>query len=466
MNKGDTMGGPSKYFKLYQQLKNDISSGNVDYDEPLPSLRETSLALGLSRTTVERAYSQLLLEGYVYSVQGVGYFANMLSEEMKISYEPVEDLEHINEDAQPKKVYDFCSEYADSEALDIRLWKRHINYVLNHQANRILEPLESQGAKELRLRISNYIQMARDIKVSPSQIIIGAGVSNLLSQLTIVIKEQVTGLAIEDPGFPLVRDVFRQEGLMVTPIPLTEEGVDIGHVSHFKRQICYVSPAHQFPTGNVMQIGNRQALVHWANETDSYILEDDYNASLRYELFPISSLKSMDYHDRVIYLGSFSTYLIPGIRISYMILPSKLDQLYKAKKFPQSASLVDQLAFSRMIESGDYQRHINRMKKYYKKKTEYIHELLDKHLGYCDIKKNKSGLNVLVGLKYLKSGIREQDILFACNEKGVRIRFLNELIEQYKTSPTIVLNYRGISTKDMEKGIAIISEVLQGFTCS
>jgi GntR family transcriptional regulator/MocR family aminotransferase len=353
---------PSKYLKLYQQLKSDIIQGNYAYEEPLPSIRNLSNNLKLSRTTIEHAYGQLQLEGYVYAVQGVGYYANILAGKSHFIKSKRSDTAYETDKIQLKEiVYDFKNEYADPDAMDLKMWKKHINYVFANESDKLLEKLEPSGERELRERIANYVYMARGIEVDHREIIIGAGIQSLLSGLLPTIKNGIKGLAVEDPGFKTVSDAFLRSGFNIAPIPLTEQGVDIDTLYRYQNHLCYVSPAHQFPTGTVMQIENRVKLIQWARDTNSYILEDDYNASLRYELFPVSSLKSLDVSDLVIYLGSFSTYMVPGIRISYMILPKALRENYLS--VGQTASKLERIPH-RYLLLVQFQRRMERKKEH------------------------------------------------------------------------------------------------------
>ncbi|MDA3846248.1 MAG: PLP-dependent aminotransferase family protein [Vallitaleaceae bacterium] len=544
------MGQDLKYRKLYHEIKENILVGAYPLDETLPSIRKLSSSLHLSKTTIENAYNQLLLEGYVYAIQGVGYYANQLARthnlESQVGYDSPDNydnlavydsidnsaglkspdrlsslnglqpdgnqrddrerisrlhsknnqIEYIEEDGHKyiadmasTKIYDFRREYVDSEAFDMRVWKRHINHVLTNMSDQLILPVDDAGEMSLRRAIAQYIYLARGIEVISEDIYIDAGIQSLLTKLIAIIRPSIDGLAIEDPGFSKVRDLFEYHGCPINPVPLTRDGIDMKVLRHLSKQVCYVSPAHQFPTGKVMQIENRYQLMNWANESDSYILEDDYNAELRYDLFPVPSLKSMDQKDRVIYLGSFSTYLLPAIRISYIILPKGLQEAFQHVRYAGSASKLEQLAFAHMIETGDYRRHINRMKKHYAKKTDYIHQVLVKELkGLGTIIKNQSGLNVLIRLDKLEQLGKgeeerlsiesfEKDIIIRAREQGIHISGLHEYtyasayaganesahVSVYEgvEAPTLVLNYRGIEIDVIESAIHRLKEIFE-----
>lgn len=444
-----------KYRKLYLDIRNQITKGIYSTDEPLPSIRKLSGTTKLSRTTVENAYNQLLLEGYIYSIQGVGYFVNEKARSLELlnqteaPVEPVEDKELVK--------YNFSTEFSNKQVFDCKMWKKHVNHVLTYETHALFDKPNVLGEVALRKSIANYLKVSRNVYVNEQEIFIGAGIQVLLLNLLHLAKDQIQGLVIEDPGFSMITNLFLRNGLSVSSVPVIQGALELKDIEEKKAQVFYVSPAHQIPSGTVMKLDGRYQLLEWAEKTDSYIIEDDFNAELRYDLFPVPSLKSMDKGDRVIYLGSFSTYLLPTIRISFMILPRRLREQVQLNHLSQTTSIIDQYAFSRMIDTGDFSRHLTKLKSHYTKKTETLTALIKEHLDkYVTIKANQSGLNLLL---LLKNGLTEEAVVAKALEAGISIKGIHDYIRVSEFEEVIIINYRGISNDLIKEAILALKNV-------
>lgn len=448
------------YMQIRDYIVEEIKSGRLSKDTRLPSVRKFSKHLEVSRTSIENAYNQLLAEGYIISRPQKGYYV----ESLNFVYTPVEIVEEGTEqevDQEPIR-YDFTNGSTSTDTFDFRLWKKHINYVINYQEGQLFESTSIKGEHALREAISHHFYRSRGVVSHPKNIVIGSGVSPLLSMLmTLFTVRGIHHIAVEDPGFNKAYGVFRGGGFDVTPIEMTLEGMNIEELIRSGARACYVSPSHHFPTGTIMPIKDRQQILKWARENEGYIIEDDYNFQLRYEGQPIPSMQSMDSSGRVIYLGSFSTVLAPAIRISFMVLPDTLTSLFEEhdSMFPQTASKLEQLALARLIEGGDFDKHIRKMRLHYAKIQKKTLQCMDAYFPESIQAINvKAGLQVILKLpEFITESAFEEDLL----KRQIRVEGLNHyrINKNRDSDPYLVFSYRGIGESLIETSIEELGDI-------
>lgn len=451
------------YIQLYNYIKDEIINNKLSANEQLPSIRKLSNHLGISRTTVENAYQQLMAEGYIYSKSQKGYYVSVLDKsylkelnETNISYK--------KSNKSSKYIFDFKSEYVENKNFNMSVWKKHLNYVINYQNEQLYTYASTQGEASLINNISKYIRRTRGVNANEDNIIVGAGVQPLLNILSTILKQKdINRIGMEDPGFNRAKNIFLDNNIDIEPLEVTTGGISMDKLFEGNIRLCYVSPSHQFPTGTVMLIDSRSKLIIWAKKAKGYIIEDDYNSELRYEGQPIPAMKSLDKYDRVIYLGSFSTVLIPSIRISFMILPDSLMKIYNKnkEKYVQTSSKIEQLALASMMESGDFEKHIRRIRNNYSKKSELTIKIIQKYLkNIVEVVGINSGLNILLKLKVNKD---EKEVVEYLKRSGINISgILEYTIKPLSNhSPILVLSFRGINSNQIEEGILELSRKLK-----
>ncbi len=369
-----------KYVVLYAVIRSEIEKGNISENQLLPSIREVSRQLGISSTTAENAYNQLMVEGYIYSIPQKGYYAARLDNAYFTSNQPAQ--KRIKSDSP----ISINPSYLDTDIFNFREWRKAYLQVLEDYQPRLLLEGDPQGEYELRKALSDYVYRARCVMCDPGQIVIGSGVQTLLSAFCDITEGLLfPRVAFEEPGFVDVRHVFQKRGFSLHPILLDKDGIHVESLVQTEAAVCYISPSHQFPTGLVMPVQKRMELLKWAGRKNGYILEDDYDSELRFSGRPVPSLFSMDNNDHVVYLGSFSTLLAPFLRISYMILPEPLRKVYQEtiRHYRSSVSVAEQLTLADYIEAGYFERHLRRMRKrcstrlkvFLNAAGEYCHEL-------------------------------------------------------------------------------------------
>lgn len=435
--------------QLYEHMRKEIITGEIGRGEKLPSIRKISQSTGLSRTTIESAYFQLLTEGYILSRPKSGYYAADLTEiewDLPWGKEKAEEKPLETDISREKKYF---NEDVDSESFDAPAWKRMYGSVLKDFRDEIFSVGEYRGESDLRREISRFINRTRGARTSPDQIVVGAGVQYLMVILAGLVRRDGGRAAFEEPGYEKARYVFEDYGFETDSIRVLENGIDIKSLYESKADIVYVSPSHQFPTGFLMPVPKRIDLINWAREKGSFIIEDDYDSLIRHESRPVPCLQGLDTHDRVIYLGSFSKILLPSVRISYMVLPHRLLNDYEKikRRYSQSASKLEQLTLAKFLEEGFMEKHIRRIKRNYKRKSSLLQKYIDKNYkGRVRIISADSGLNMVLGLRTGKS---PEEVAGIFSEKGVLVK----VIGRNGRDMAVSLAYSGFSPEVIEKMI-------------
>jgi GntR family transcriptional regulator/MocR family aminotransferase len=416
------------YMQVYNYIKTSILQSTLKADEKLPSLRGLAFEAGLSVTTIELAYNQLLVEGYIRSRAKSGFFVNNIG--AKSSFDNTDDKNY-----QPDSLLQLSDVYRDQvffdpSCFDFIKWKKCINSILNDFPELLLEEGAPQGEPALRGQISKYIYQARGVKCSPDQIIIGAGTQQLMTLLSnILVQNGIKKISFEDPGYKASRSAFIDRGFDVFSIPVSSEGINIEALPVDEKTAVYVSPSNQFPMGFVMPISRRYNLLEWSSSNGSIIIEDDYDSELRYFGKPIPSLKSLEKQsasknpiildgaegqvaeieegtETVVYLGSFSSTLFNSIKISYMVLPDSLLNIFKnySKDYNQTCSKLEQLTLSLYMQKGYYQTNIKKLRSLYSQKVHLASEIILRTMkANVKILNSNSGVHMLLEVDSKKS---------------------------------------------------------------
>ena len=445
------------YLQLYHYMKTSILNGNILPSEKLPSLRSLSKSLGLSVTTIELAYNQLLVEGYIYSKPQSGYYVNQIASGMGSVHR---DTESIFKETVSLPQSDLFSDfekngYYDASCFDFIKWKKCINHVLTEYSHLLLREGDPQGEKALRREISKYVYQSRGVTCTPEQIVIGAGTQQLMGQLcTILIKMGMKHVTVEEPGYLPVRNIFRDRDFAITAVPVGTEGISISRLPANIRSAVYVSPSNQFPTGYVMPIGKRYELLAWAAKNDSIVIEDDYDSELRYFGKPIPSLQGLDHSQKVVYLGSFSSTLFPSIKISYMILPPYMAEIFDTfhGDYTQTCSKTEQLTLALYMSKGLYQTNIKKLRTLYSQKLQIVLSLFGKWgKGFIQPINFSSGINMLVSVKSKKTASR---LCQEAQELGISTLPITSYAEApTEDTVTLIFYYNQIPLKDMEPAL-------------
>ena len=437
--------GVPLYEALYRCIRGDILSGKLAPGEKLPSKRALAQNLEISKITVEGAYDQLLAEGYIRSQEKVGYFVEALP-----GIRPGQKPEPLVRSTEPPMAVDLTGSYP--ERFPFSVWSRLQREVLLDYGEKLLLPLPNQGIPDLRAAIASHLADFRGMSVDPENILIGAGTDflyNLLMQL--LGRDKI--YAVEDPGYGKIRKIYAAGGVRCVSAGMDRQGVIPEQLAD--AQVLHISPSHHFPTGLVTPVGRRQALLRWAEQADGYIIEDDYDSEFRFDAHPMPAMFAMDRSGRVIYMNTFSKTLAPSIRISYMILPQPLMERFRAELnfYSCTVSSFEQYTLCRFLESGHFEKHINRMRKFYRQRRNRIMEAL-RQCPISDrltIHEEDAGLHFLLKVDTDQS---DEALIDACTQLGIRIQALSHFYHgQVPPSDRhcLVVNYAALKEEALEE---------------
>ncbi|MGG3467944.1 PLP-dependent aminotransferase family protein [Neobacillus pocheonensis] len=452
------------YIQLYQFFREEIEKGSILTGEKLPSIRELSQSLNISRNTVDTAYQQLIAEGYVESREKSGLFVLELED---FPLHPNKEIQNVIESCpllEKESLIDFQYGDIELERFPLKVWKKCLIDAIDAPTQEVFSYGDKQGHYGLRSEIAAYLYQARGVRCSADQIILTAGTQAAINVLIQLLSLQNHNVALENPGYDGVRYVFESQNCEVVPISLEEDGINIDELWLSSAKCVYVTPSHQFPIGMILPVQKRMKLLHWAGKQQTYIIEDDYDGEFRYAGQPIPSLKSLDTDDKVIYLGTFSKAFLPAARVTYIVLPEPLVYIYRSKLFfySQTVSPLIQEALYRFMKEGHFGRHIRKMRKIYQGKQAALLKAIEFYLGdKVNIIGQKAGLHLLLKLK----GIDSKQLAARAEEFGVKI-YLTEKFWLKKTSKfdqTIMLGFGGLSVEQIQRGIRQLGKAIQTF---
>ena len=438
------MSRKSLYDRIYEEIKQDILSGRLADGAKLPSKRAQAERSGVSVVTVETAYSQLAAEGYITARERSGYY--VCAGEMPPAAPPIlQKPEELPEQSVREE------SAGGSPLFPFSVWTRLMRTVILEKGNALLAPLPSGGAAELQRAVSEHLRSFRGISVPPHRIIVGAGTEYLNNLLVQLLGNNLT-YAVEDPGYHKTARIYRLNGALCLPIGLDGQGLCASGLYYNNVDVAHISPAHHFPTGTVMPVSRRLELLKWAARRNGYIIEDDYDSEFRWVGRPVPTLFGLDNSGRVIYMNTFSMTIAPSVRIGYICLPPELYELWKERMSFCSCPVpaFEQYTLAKFISDGHYERHINRMRKHYRRIRELSIRLAEKYAGRENVSEDNAGLHFIVKMS---ADERIGQIYESC---GIRLAPLSDYYDEGSEIPVTaqgkyVVNYSSADISELLK---------------
>lgn len=460
----DTKSITPLYQQIEEYLKQEIQEGRLVAGMRLPSSRALSANLLVSRSTIETAYDQLVAEGYIEPVAYKGYY---VCEIEGIYFQKAEYTKQNNpektEIKQRRKLqkyrYDFALNGIAPESFPTHTWKQLTKQVLSDSTEEIFAQGNPYGEDSFREAIAEYLYHARGVKCEKSQILVGAGNDYLLMVLA-TLFEGNKKVAMENPTYLSAWYDLKHTGCSMCTVKSDEMGICIEELEKTGADVVYVMPSHQFPMGTVMPLKRRMELLRWADENQTYIIEDDYDSEFRYKGKPIPALQGFDKNERVIYIGTFSKSIAPSIRISYMALPKKLMRYYQSRyPFAVTISKADQKIVELFLRNGHYERHLNRMRRIYKSKHDWIIRWVKEEMSeICSCFGEHAGIHLLLRFH---NGISEDEAVERAKSAGVRVYGLSEFFVQEKkeTEAVVLIGYATLTEEEIKEALQILSRI-------
>jgi GntR family transcriptional regulator/MocR family aminotransferase len=430
--------------QLERELRDAVCEGRLASGAALPSTRALASQLGLSRGVVVEAYEQLVAEGYLTSLPGG---ATRIS--TRIAARP--PVATSRSEATRHRI-DLGYGRPDVTEFPRQSWLRSLRRVLNEAPSDRLSYLDMRGAPELRETLTSYLNRVRGTVTHPEHVVICNGFAQGLGLVSQLLQGRGKGtIAIEDPGQPEPALVARVHGLTTVPVPIDDEGIVVEALRRTNADMVVVTPAHQFPTGAVLSPGRRAELVAWAADGDRLILEDDYDRE------PIGAVHGLA-PDHVIYAGSASKTLAPGLRLGWLAVPGRLvDELAAIKESTDRGSAsLEQLAFADFLERGEFDHHLRRMRPIYRARRDTLLAALRRHLPELEPVGASAGLHVIA---WLPAGIDEQPLVQGAARAGVGIYGLRPYHSVQATArPGLLFGYGTATETEIEEGIRVVGE--------
>lgn len=449
------------YINLYESLKQQIIEGQYASHDKFPSKRVLGEHLSVSNTTIEHAYQLLLDEGFIYSKPRSGYFVSDIESLPVIYKNQSQHFSEINNTSVKKSdikyKYAFNMSEIDSEYFPMQQFRKYARDVFEDNEIDLLQHRSSEGLWELRQQIAHYLFNSRGVSSHPDQIIIGSSTEQLINLVTDILKN--ASFIIEHPSYPPIKQVLDKKQINYIQVPVTQTGIDIDAFKHSNNNIAYVTPSHQFPTGYVMNLKKRTQLIHWAQlNDDRYIIEDDYDSEFRYSGKPLPALQSLDTKDKVIYISTFSKSLYPSCRVAYAVLPQKLlDQYHQLEhKEGNTVPVHMQKLVSNFMQSGSFERHLNKMRTVYNNKLSYILERLEPYHNQLQIEGTLTGMHFTLTVT---NGLTLEECLAQAKDNLLKIVPLAQYNSD-ETAPKFIIGFGGIPQNELKAHTDILIQSL------
>ena len=445
--------GVPLYEALYRCIRQDILTGGLLPGEKLPSKRTLAQNLEISRITVETAYNQLLSEGYIRSVEKVGYFVEAVERHAEAAVRLPDPPEAARRD--------YWLDLTDNgtEHFPFSVWTKLQREVMLDYGEKLLLPLPNRGIPELRQAIAAHLAAFRGMHVDPRNILIGAG-TDFLYNLLIQLLGRDKVYAVEEPGYGKIRRIYAAGGVRCVSAMMDSQGVLPESLE--EADVLHFSPSHHFPTGLVTPLGRRMELLNRASRGDKWIIEDDYDSEFRFDSHPKPAMQSLDGSGRVIYMNTFSKSLAPSIRISYMILPPALMEQFQQKLGFYSCTVpsFEQYTLARFLSRGHFEKHINRMRKFYRSRRSRVVRMHRE----CAVADRLTVLEQDAGLHFLlrvDTALTDGELVARLAERGIRVRALSEYFHNGSGDRhCLVVNYSGLKEEALQEALKILGEIM------
>lgn len=432
--------------QLADGLRDAIRSGRITPGSRMPSTRVLSADLEVSRRLVVEAYGQLTAEGFLHSSQGTSTRV--------AAVDPVPSGNSDSVRARPRFDIDFAPGSPDLASFPRQAWLRAMRQGLAEIESSAFGYAAPHGLPAARTAVADYLRRTRGVVADPRLIVLCSGATQAIALLARCLDGPV---AMEDPGFWLHRMVLRHNGIDPQPIPVDDNGVDVAALADSDAAAVLTTPAHQSPTGVVLSAARRTELLEWA-QPGRLIIEDDYDAEYRYDRAPVGALQGVA-PDRVVYLGSTSKTLAPGLRIGWMVVPAHLvEPVRTAKSLADTgSSVMDQIAFSQFLTSGGYDRHLRQMRRRYPARRTALLAALSRHLPQAEVLGAAAGVHLTVRFP---AGFPIAELTRRAAELRIRLEPLAPCYADADTAPPgLILGYANLTESQIATGVQLLGEI-------
>ena len=471
--------------QIFKAIQSLITSGRLKPGTPLPSFREMSEQLGVSKNTVILACERLICEGYLVTHPGRGTYVSphlpeqalRVSQRAPTARERAEllarrhptlfqgQLHAIFNPARDKARIDFVVGRPDADSFPAALWKQLAERKIAHGQAAMTQYREPAGLGALRQAIADHLGPARGMNVAASQVIITGGIQEALNLIARLLISPDTRVAIESPCYQGAAYVLKSVHADIVPVPVDEAGLIVDHLPDDPVSVIYVTPSHQYPLGGTLPLKRRFELLEWAWETGAYIVEDDYDSDFRYQGSPLFSLAGLDRHDSVIYLGTFSKSVGAGIRTGYIVAPPALAEKLGVLKglLDNGNPWLDQAVLTEFIESGAFYSYLRRMRQIYQSRQRALIEALEHHFGAADVLGIEGGMHLIWRLP--SYAMPAPELAARARNEGVGIYPLAQGAAEFiatdaQRARLVMLGFTSLDAEAIREGVRILAGII------
>ena len=450
--------GEAFYRQIYLRFRNAIADRLLKPGDRIPSARALAEELGVARGTVEAAYSLLTAEGYVETRGQAGTIVTLGLEpgaqatpamRDRAVAAPAAGLPMLPPTLLPiPQPMPFQMGLPALDAFPRKIWSRLAARSIRATAPGDMIYPPQAGVAALRREIATYLQLSRGVACTPAQVFVTAGYRETLQLIAGALLKPGDKVWTEDPGYQPTGQVLMQAGMIPVSVPVDGEGIQValGVQEAPRARAAIVTPAHQSPLCVSLSLQRRFALLDWAARANAWIVEDDYDGEYRYVGRPLPALKSLDRDGRVLYAGTFSKVLFPGIRLAYLVVPESQIERFAAvgqAMFSGSPALTQSIV-SDFIAEGHFARHVQRMRKLYGERRKIAADGLDGLLGkYLRVDPQPGGMHLILRVR---GGRSDKALAAAMRKDGMSVHALSQRAVRYQTPPALLLSFTNIDS--------------------
>ncbi|NET48231.1 MAG: PLP-dependent aminotransferase family protein [Merismopedia sp. SIO2A8] len=469
------------YQQLSQELRQAVLTKRLKPNQKLPSSRALATSLSISRTTVTQSYDQLLSEGYLETQHGAGTFVCAELPDDYLNSVPIKGdrsessqltqlsrfgthLATIGQlyGPQPECAIDFQVGSPSTEHFPMSLWRQLLSRHCRHSPTQLNYGFDAAGYMPLRTAIADYLGRSRAVQCNAEQVIIVNGSQQALNLIARLTLEPEDWVALEDPGYLGARHCFTSNGAQLQGIPIDREGLDVETLSQCCQpfKLLYVTPSHQFPTGATLSLPRRLALLQWAHQTETLVLEDDYDSEYRYGDRPIPALQGLDQHNSVIYIGTFSKILFPALRLGYLVVPPAWVPVISRAKWlcDRHSPTLEQYALTDFLTEGHFERLIRKMRHLYNQRRQVLVNALNHYFGpQVTILGENAGIHLMAKLE---TGLTDDRAITLAQAKGIGLISAQAYYLNTSSQGKFIFGYAQLDETEIVQGIQTLALAL------
>ena len=467
-------GRGSRQAQLTRALRDAVLNGRLRSGDRLPATRALASELGISRNTVLASYEELAAEGFLLGKVGSGSYIAAIETHV---HEKTEAPDEVRLSAYARRALGTIQRTnpgGNHQDLPYNLqygqpmtnpalttaWRRELA-----KAAAYTQPKypESQGRLDLRSAVCDYLARRRGVQADPDDVLIVSGTQEAVSLSAQVLLDAGDRVVLEDPHYTALWRIFTAHGAQIGVVPVDDDGLDCDQLPVQPPRLVCVTPSHQFPLGSVLSLPRRLALLRYAQANEAWILEDDYDGEFRYGGAPLAALRSLDAHDRTLYIGTFSKSLFPALRMGYMVLPKALREPFRIAKQISTfgCPAIEQRALAQFIENRGFDRHLRRAAHTLRaRRAALMQGLRDHARDAVDVRDSQAGMHLVAWLRDFDDE-RLQRLIAAARARGVGLHTINQCYLQPPSRQGLLMGYAGLAPKEISAAMARFGEVLR-----